>query len=905
MQLFEPLPGIFVALCNGFLVVFDCLAGILFELPDAVGVEAPQPVGGLAVSLVRGRREAGDGFGDVGGDNLAEEVEFAYLVDGCLYTVVGRQLVVSDSRFGVRLYPFDTPFEQEPQLERGLMVAQSGGFGEELDLALAVGLQAAPPVVQVVAEAPHGVGVALLDGFLQVVDCHPLVLVGLFGIHVDAAQEVVGPSRLVVFGGAFVIFLGQLDVAGNPQAGLVDESDVNQCTGIFGILFDVLLVVVECQSGPLLGIEHVVVLGQVAVGGRVALLDSQAEHGKPLVDVAGHVVGSAQEHEPATVRTVARPLLRGFCKVVVGLGHVGGYRLAVEVEVAQVVQGLDVSQIGRLGEQVDIPVGLFRLECLAGVEVGLFGKGVYLLLLVGRGLAGLHLVEQLEGTLVAHGGCLAQVFHCLLAVGGGPLAAQVHETYRVEGVGIALVAGLQVIFQRFGEVSFYPLAGIVEVAQLGQGPVVVGLGRFSIPVERLFVVDGEAVFGRVHVAQVAHGVGQVLFGRFGEPVGGSHGVCLDIPAETVGFAHVVLGKGVSGLGRLLYETEALFGFSGNLLLEHKHPKPVEARGDTGVSSPLVPFGGFEYVFLHAVALFVDEAEGEEAGRLVVAGAHLVPFDGLLHVATTAERAVVMVFAHVFLGLGVAVFGGEFHVSDDLGIVLLDKEPLHVHESEGVLGVGVVALGGIGEPVVGLFVVDFDPVAVEVDVAQPVGRLGFAHLSRLQQRGDGLGVPFDIAQVDASLQELVAEAPGHARLSAGLLELQGLLVQLAGLGVGIVLGCHLLDGNAHESLVGNVGMFALGDVGQVGDGFFVSVLLSRLHVELGNGLDGVDISGLGRFLEILFGLLQVGAYHPFGFVVGQTQEVVGVGDLQGFGLAEVIHRLELVHFGTAAVEVEFA
>ena len=254
----------------------------------------------------------------------------------------------------------------------------------------------------------------------------------------------------------------------------------------------------------------------------------------------------------------------------------------------------------------------------------------------------------------------------------------------------------------------------------------------------------------------------------------------------------------------MYETETLFGLTGNLFLNHEHAQPVKARGDTGVSSPLVPFGGFEYVFLHAVALFVDEAEGEEAGRLVVAGTHLIPFDGLFHVAMAAEGAVVIVFAHVFLGLGVAVFGGEFHVSDDLGIVLLDKEPLHVHESEGVLGVGVVALGGIGEPVVGLFVVDLDPGAVEVDVAQAVGRLGFTHLSRLQQRGDGLGVPFDVAQVDATLQKLVAEALGHACLSAGLLELQGLLVQLAGLGVGIVLGCHLLDGNAHESLVGNVG-----------------------------------------------------------------------------------------------------
>ena len=265
----------------------------------------------------------------------------------------------------------------------------------------------------------------------------------------------------------------------------------------------------------------------------------------------------------------------------------------------------------------------------------------------------------------------------------------------------------------------------------------------------------------------------------------------------------------------------------------------------------------------------------------------------------------MVFAHVFLGLGVAVFGGEFHVFDDLSMVLLDKEPLHVHESEGVLGVGVVALGGIGEPVVGLFVVDLDPGAVEVDVAQAVGRLGFTHLSRLQQRGDGLGVPFDVAQVDATLQKLVAEALGHACLSAGLLELQGLLVEFAGLGGGIVLGCHLLDGNAHESLVGNVGMFALGDMGQIGDGLFVSVFLSRLHVEFGNGLDGVDISSLGRFLEILLGLLQVGADYPLGLVVGQTQEVVGVGDLQGLGLAEVVHRLEFVHLGAAAVEVELA
>ena len=51
---------------------------------------------------------------------------------------------------------------------------------------------------------------------------------------------------------------------------------MNEGTGILGILFDVLLVVVECEPGALLGIERFVVSGQVAVGRFVALLDSQA-----------------------------------------------------------------------------------------------------------------------------------------------------------------------------------------------------------------------------------------------------------------------------------------------------------------------------------------------------------------------------------------------------------------------------------------------------------------------------------------------------------------------------------------------------------------------------------------------------------------------------------------------------
>ena len=101
------------------------------------------------------------------------------------------------------------------------------------------------------------------------------------------------------------------------------------------------------------------------------------------------------------------------------------------------------------------------------------------------------------------------------------------------------------------------------------------------------------------------------------------------------------------------------------------------------------------------------------------------------------------------------------------------------------------------------------------------------------------------------------------------------------------------------------MFSLRNRFQIFDGFFISVFLSRLHIKFGDCFNRIGISGFGSFSKIFFGFLYVRANHTFGFVVGQPQEIVGLGDFHRFGFAETVHRFEFVHFCPHAVEIEFS
>ena len=155
--------------------------------------------------------------------------------------------------------------------------------------------------MEVVADSEHCIRVAQFDSFLEIVHGFSFVALGFFVIHVGPSQEVVCHAGFVLFGSSFIISTGEVDIERNSQPRFVNQSDMKQCIGVFGIVFDVLQVVVQRFAIVLFGFQRIVISSQVPGCRFVILLNRQAEHGKSFFNVPGNIGRPFHEYESATV----------------------------------------------------------------------------------------------------------------------------------------------------------------------------------------------------------------------------------------------------------------------------------------------------------------------------------------------------------------------------------------------------------------------------------------------------------------------------------------------------------------------------------------------------------------------------------------------------------------------------